>query len=145
MRSTPRRFSSFARATMALFVLVAACSKGSPPSAKTVGAVTGGASASCSPAGTELKVVAKNITFDRDCLAAPPDQRFTIRLDNEDPTRHDIEIYGLTTDGPKTFFEGKPFPGPRAKTFEVDALPTGMYYFECTVHPTAMNGTFVVE
>jgi plastocyanin len=128
---------------VAAILLLAACSKGGGPTAETTGAATGGPSAACSPAGTELTIVAKDNKFDQDCLAAPADQRFTIRLNNEDSTWHNIEIYSLTTNGPMSFFKAHPFTGPKAKTFEVDALSSGLYYFTCDVHPT-MNGMFVV-
>ena len=35
--------------------------------------------------------------------------------------------------------------GPATTTYSVPALKSGTYYFQCDVHPTTMNGTFVVK
>jgi plastocyanin len=98
-----------------------------------------------------VKVVAKNIHFDTDCLAAPAKQPFTITFENQDPgVDHNVEVYtkppidggtrlgGAT--GPVDFF-----PGVATKTYKVDPLKPGRYYFQCDVHPTAMFGTFIVK
>jgi plastocyanin len=29
--------------------------------------------------------------------------------------------------------------------FDVDALPSGMYYFDCVTHNVGMSGIFIVE
>ena len=82
--------------------------------------------------------------FDKDCLAAAANQPFTIRLDNRDSLRHNIEIYRIASDGPEMLFHGPMFIGPKTRTFDVDALPAGTYYFDCQAH-TGMGGTFIVE
>jgi plastocyanin len=33
------------------------------------------------------------------------------------------------------------FPGPAVRIYPVPAIPTGVYYFQCDVHPGLMNGT----
>ena len=35
--------------------------------------------------------------------------------------------------------------GPSSSTYHVGALKAGTYYFQCDVHPGAMNGTFIVK
>ena len=99
--------------------------------------------AACSPSGTELSVVAKDVAFDAKCLAAPAGQAFKITLDNQDPQLpHNVSIY--TKKGGDDLFMGETFPGPDKKTYDVEALEEGHYYFQCDVHPN-MSGEFVVE
>ena len=41
--------------------------------------------------------------------------------------------------------QGQIVIGPTTVTYHVVALVAGTYYFHCDVHPTAMQGTFVVK
>ena len=131
-------------ATVAAFVLLTACGQGDDPPASATPAATEGTPVTCSPAGDEIALVAERSAFDKDCLAAAANQPFTIRLDNRDSTRHNIEIYSIASDGPEMLFHGPMFIGPKTRTFDVDALPAGTYYFDCQAH-TGMGGTFIVE
>ncbi len=103
----------------------------------------GGTTATCSPSGTSLKITAKNLRFDTDCLAAPAGKPFSVTLDNQDPgTAHDLSIYadaGMT----QTLFKGSIFDGVKTETYHVHPLRAGTYHFRCDVHP-AMKGTFIV-
>ncbi len=104
-------------------------------------------SAVCSPSGTELEVAAETDTsgipsFDKDCLAAPADTRFTIRFDNRDAEAHNVDI--LDHPGGTSLFTGDLITGPKVVTYTVKPLPSGTYYFRCDVHPLRMHGTFVV-
>jgi plastocyanin len=101
---------------------------------------TGG---SCEPEGTSLEVTAQGIAFDTDCLAAPADQPFEIRFRNEDPDSHNVAIY-TDSSASEALFEGEIFPGPDERTYPVDPLQAGDFFFRCDVHPTQMTGTFVV-
>ena len=103
----------------------------------------------CSPAGTSLQIAAKNIHFDKSCLAAPAGQAFSVAFDNQDTNvPHNVEIYtskaatqrlGGATGATDTV------TGPATTTYQVSALKAGTYYFQCDVHPSAMFGTFVVK
>ena len=96
----------------------------------------------CSPDGTELQVVAEDLSFDTDCLAAPADTAFTIEFDNRDEgVPHNIDIEA--EDGAAAF-GGAIITGPTTTTYDVDALAAGTYSFFCRVHPGPMQGTFVV-
>jgi cytochrome c oxidase subunit 2 len=103
----------------------------------------------CSPNGTTLQIAAKNIHFDKTCLAAPANQAFTIDFDNQDPSvPHNVEIY--TDQAAKTRLGGATgisdtITGPAKTTYQVNPLKPGSYYFQCDVHPSAMSGTFVVK
>ncbi|MBI4259288.1 MAG: cupredoxin domain-containing protein [Actinobacteria bacterium] len=100
----------------------------------------GGRRATCEPSGTELTVTARNIAFDRGCLAAPAGRAFTIELANRDSgIPHNLSIYV----GGKALFEGEIFSGDDSRTYRVPALEAGDYTFVCDVHPE-MDGAFVV-
>ena len=45
----------------------------------------------------------------------------------------------------RSLFQGQIVIGPTTLTYHVGALAAGTYYFHCDVHPTAMQGTFVVK
>jgi len=99
--------------------------------------------AACAPEGTALTVVAEQMAFDTDCLAAPADTAFTIAFDNKDlGVPHNVSIY-KDDSATEALFTGELVTGPGKITYKVPALPAGTYFFRCDVHPT-MNGTFVV-
>ena len=132
---------------LAFGLTLAACGGGT----KTPNAsgTTPPASASCSPSGTALTITAKNLAFDKTCLAAPAGQAFTIQFANaENGTTHNIAI--LAADPAKdptakVFFRGAMFAGIKTMTYNVGAIAAaGTYFFHCEVHPTQMFGTFVV-
>jgi plastocyanin len=144
---------------IAIAATAAACGGGGPnaassPSAATSAPTTPAAttpsptaspSPACSPGGTQLKVntLPAALAFNTKCLAAPADTAFIIEFDNRSQgVRHDVAI---ATEGLiDVVFEGRILTGPEDVTYRVKAIPAGTYVFYCTVHPTAMNGTFVV-
>jgi plastocyanin len=116
-----------------------------PPSVTSQPSPTGTA-LPCQPDGTTVTISAQNTAFDKDCLAAPAAQAFTIEFTNNDAgVPHNVDIYDrqggthLGGAGPTEFF-----PGPGTTTYKVSPLDAGTYFFQCDVHPTAMFGTFVV-
>jgi plastocyanin len=102
----------------------------------------------CSPEGATVNVVARNISFDKKCLAAPADTAFTVSFDNADPgVPHNIHVFSADPSknpGTKSLFKGEIVTGPRTVAYRVRALPKGTYFFHCDVHPPQMQGTFVV-
>jgi plastocyanin len=124
----------------------------SPGSSPTISPGAGGSGSSvsyeCSPSGTQLQETAKGITFEKDCLAAPADQAFSIEFQNQDPgTPHNIHIFSADpSEDPnaRSLFTGDLVTGPSSMRYEVQALPGGRYFFHCDVHPTQMVGGFVV-
>lgn len=119
-----------------LALLGAACSSGtSATSLKKM--------ATCAPSGTALRIQAQNLHFDRDCLAAPADQAFTITLSNqENGIPHNVSIYPNGQAG-DALFKGGIVTGVQTTVYRVQGLPAGTYYFQCDVHPD-MNGALVV-
>jgi plastocyanin len=97
----------------------------------------------CSPNGTSLTISAFDGKFDKNCLAAPASQAFTIDFKNLDRgIPHNVAIYEDET-AQKTFFKGELVDGPGEKTYSVPALPEGKFFFRCDPHPD-MHGTFIV-
>jgi plastocyanin len=100
------------------------------------------AAATCSPNGAALSVTAFDSKFDKDCLAAPAGQTFTIDFSNLDRgIPHNVAIYEDET-AAKTLFKGDLIDGPGKTTYSVDALPAGTFFFRCDPHPD-MKGTFI--
>ena len=101
------------------------------------------AGGTCSPNGTALSISAFDGKFDKNCLAAPANQAFTIDFNNLDRgIPHNVAIYEDQT-ARKMFFKGELIEGPNKITYSVQALPQGRFFFRCDPHPD-MNGTFIV-
>jgi plastocyanin len=61
----------------------------------------------------------------------------TIKWTNFDSVQHNVTSQG----GPQSF-ASKDFG--EGKTFEVKVTKPGVIHYECTIHPTTMNGTIEV-
>jgi plastocyanin len=96
------------------------------------------------PGAGTIRVVAKNTAFDVDRIELPADEPSMITLDNEDPAAHNLSIYEDESASGEPLFTFEPFAGPATKTFDVDPIPEGEYYFHCDVHPV-MSGTVEVR
>jgi len=109
-----------------------------------VPAVAAEARADCAPSGTALSIAAQEKKFDKDCLAAPAGQAFTIAFDNQDvAVPHNVSIYD-TSSGNKVLFKGDIIFGPNKTTYSVPAQAAGRYEFRCDPHDDTMIGTFIV-
>lgn len=129
----------------AAILLLSACGRAGgsdDPAMSGMPGMGSGQQTSCSPTGLSLTLSAEDLKFDRQCLAAPAEQAFTIAFNNKEPVSHDVEI-DQAGDSSKKLFTGSAFTGPKIVTYQVGALPAGIYRFRCTLHP-AMQGTFVV-
>jgi plastocyanin len=105
---------------------------------------TGKATSTCEPAGTTLTITASATKFDKDCLAAPANQAFTINYDNKDQRAHNIVI--LTShSATDALYKADLFQGPGTQSFDVPALAAGTYAFHSDSNPAAMSGTFIVK
>jgi plastocyanin len=112
--------------------------------AATAGHDHSGGAADCSPTGTTVSVVAKDIKYDASCLAAPADKPFTLAFDNKDSIPHSVAILESHT-ATQVLFHTDTFAGPKSMTFTLGPLKAGTYHFHCEVHPDQMNGTFLVK
>ena len=104
----------------------------------------GNPTSNCSPSGNAVTITVNGTKFDKDCLAAPASQAFTITIDNKDSVAHNIAILESHT-ASDVLFRAEIFQGPKSQTFNVGALRPGTYAFHCEVHPNQMSGTFVVK
>ncbi len=93
-----------------------------------------------------INLVAKNIAFNTTKITVPAGANIDVNFDNQDQyVPHNFAIY--TDESAKTvIFQGKTITGP-AKIIYTFVAPTnpGTYFFRCDVHPTTMNGQFIVE
>jgi plastocyanin len=109
----------------------------------------------CSPSGTTLRVLTtakRTHTFTTPqlapervtCLAAPADTPFKIEYSNDDTSWHGTHNIAIR-DGNEDLFKGEIISVAASPiTYNVPALPAGIYKFLCTFHG-AMAGDFVVE
>jgi len=101
--------------------------------------------AACTADGTALAIGAEDKKFDKDCLAVPPEQAFTIEFDNRDLARgHNVAIYDTADGNNKELFKGEVIRGPSKTTYSVPAQAKGTYEFVCDPHAETMRGTFIV-
>jgi plastocyanin len=107
----------------------------------------------CQPEGTALEITAlkaeagKLPSYDKECLAAPAGQDFTITLKSDDFLEHNVSIYLKDgADYSDGLFNGELFRGPgKTRTYEVPAIDEpGIYSFRCDEHLTVMKGVLVV-
>ncbi len=128
---------------IAFFAVVAsACGGGDDAAPQTAGSPADGGGP-CSPSGTTVQVTAKNLAFDKKCLAAPANQRFTIEFSNQDAgVPHNISVFPDQSGG-EPLIQGDVVTGVTKITYNGPALEAGSYFFVCEVHPP-MQGTFVV-
>jgi plastocyanin len=104
--------------------------------------MTGTIESGAAPGG--IPVVAEGLKFDTNELDLPAGQPVTISFENKDVgILHNIAIYNDASKS-TVLFQGEQFPGLDTKTYTVDALEPGDYYFQCDVHNN-MNGTVVVS
>lgn len=90
------------------------------------------------------RITAKDITFDKACLAAKANTPFTMTFVNQDPVPHNVSIFrGSDASGPNVFL-GEVFTGGQ-RVYRIPALAPGRYFYRCDVHPTAMTGTLLVR
>ncbi len=98
----------------------------------------------CDPNGSNLSLVAHNISWNAFCLAVPAGAPFTVNITNQDDgIEHNFSIYDSFFEK-QTFFTSPKITGPASETLNVGALPPGHYYFQCDVHGPAMSGAFIV-
>ena len=114
----------------------------------------------CTPKGSPLKISAVNVQWilpgggSADpggiCLAAPAGSKFTITLNNDvnkqgfaTPT-HQLSIYRDST-ATDQLFAGDVVAYGASKTYQVPALPDGVYLFRCDIHPLTMTGVLVAK
>jgi cytochrome c oxidase subunit II len=102
------------------------------------------AASGCPDDPTRGQIAAKDIAFDKDCLAAPAGKPFNLKFDNQDAVDHNVSVY-KTEAAADVLFQGAIFKGPKTETYNLKPMPKGSYFFRCDVHPSAMTGKLVVR
>ena len=100
--------------------------------------------ATCEPSGTTLTITASANKFDKNCLAAPANQAFTINYENKDSRPHNIVILESHS-ATEAMFKADLFQGPASKTFNVPPLRPGTFAFHSDSNPAELSGTFIVK
>ncbi len=93
-----------------------------------------------------MNLTADNMAFDTDTITVPAGAEVTINFDNQDDgIPHNFAVYENST-AQDPIFQGEIVTGPDTTeyTFTAPEEP-GTYYFQCDVHPSQMNGDFIVE
>jgi plastocyanin len=106
----------------------------------------------CAPVGTEIQLVALESetgeppSFNKECIAVPAGEPFTVRLRNKDFLEHNFSLF---TDEQlsELLFRGDRFRGPgETLVYDVPAVAEpGQYTFVCDVHLTLMRGTLLAQ
>jgi plastocyanin len=143
----PRRAAPGARLLIAiaavagiLSLVLAACSSGGsgtpPPS---------GAACAVADAQNHVAISAKNIQFSAPCIEATAGEPIVITFTNQEAVTHDIAVY-TNASKEQELIRSDMISGPNTSTtITVPAQQPGQLYFECTIHPAAMNGALVVR
>jgi plastocyanin len=107
----------------------------------------------CQPeSGTTLTITApvgaSGSGFDKKCFGVAAAAAFSVTFKNDDTgVPHNWALF--TNQGATDRLGGAPdastfITGPDETTYQVKALDPGVYFYHCDIHPTTMNGSFVV-
>ena len=92
-----------------------------------------------------IAISADQLRFSAPCMVAPAGVAFVVRFTNHESEPHNVAIYGDRSKGDSVEV-GEIITGPdKSIDYPVEALAAGEYYFDCTVHPAAMNGALYVR
>ncbi|MDQ4148472.1 MAG: cupredoxin domain-containing protein, partial [Actinomycetota bacterium] len=90
-----------------------------------------------------VNIAANNLAFDQRELVVPAGREFKLVFNNQEALPHNVAILRSQGSG-EVLFREPPFTGPAERTYTVNAIPAGSYYFQCDVHPN-MNGTVTAQ
>lgn len=104
----------------------------------------GPADAGTGPA-VEVELSAENIAFSRNEISVPAGAQVTMTFTNNDAVGHDFDLWESSSKQDQ-LFDGEIITGPgQTTTYEFTAPEEpGEYFFDCSVHPQQMTGTFIV-
>ncbi len=91
--------------------------------------------------GTSLTLVAEDVAFDTNMLAAQVGEEVTVEYDIRDEVPHNLHVITDSGEDPKTEVE----TGPTTQTLTFTIGKPGSYTYVCDVHPQQMKGTLKVS
>lgn len=103
--------------------------------------------AACARANADgvIAISPDQLRFSAPCMVAPAGVAFVVRFTNDESEAHNVAIYGDRSKADAVEV-GEVITGPdKSIDYPVEALAAGEYYFDCTVHPAAMNGALYVR
>ena len=91
-----------------------------------------------------IDLAAKNLAFDKSTITVPAGAQVTINFNNQDAISHNFALY-TDSSASKSIFVGQTISA--STTVYKFTAPTtpGTYFFRCDVHPSIMNGKFIVQ
>ena len=130
---------------MALVLALAACSQGSAQWTPLPSGAEPPAACARVDADGVIAISADQLRFSAPCMAAPAGLAFVVRFTNNESELHNVAIYTDRSKGTSVTV-GDTITGPdKTVDYPADAVAAGDYYFECTIHPAAMNGALYVR
>ena len=93
-----------------------------------------------------VNIMAENTAFNVSTITVTAGSEVTVNFDNQDANvAHNIAFYE-TSAADKPIYVGEVFQGPKMIVYKFTApdIP-GTYFFRCDVHPSNMNGQFIVQ
>lgn len=100
------------------------------------------------PGPMTIDLIAQNMAFNMSTITVPAGAKVKVNFDNKDSgVQHNFAVYqNQSGGGTKAIFVGQNITGPATTTYTFTAPAAGgSYFFECDVHPSQMNGQFIVQ
>ncbi len=94
------------------------------------------------PADADTTVTSVDMAFETETITVAAGETFTVALINQDSMPHNIAIYADSSKSEK-LFEGE-MVTDGTTVYDIEALDSGEYFFDCSLHPE-MTGTLIVE
>ncbi len=94
---------------------------------------------------TTVALTAQGLAFDKSSITVPAGATVTVNFNNMDAgIGHNFALY-TDSSASTMLFRGAIMTGPTTTTYTFTAPSTpGTYFYRCDVHPTTMNGQFIV-
>ena len=130
---------------MALGVMLVPVALGTAVALKIIPTKTeGGKEAEAGP--PVVKLVAKDVKFDKSEINLVANTENTINLDNQDTQPHNIVVFAGPDASAPPLNDASVITNAGQKTaYKVKAPGPGTYFFHCAVHPAQMTGKAVVK
>jgi plastocyanin len=143
IRTLPRRRAVQLVGLAALTLVLVACSGGTSTTPLPSGAEPPADCARVDGSGV-ITLSADHSKFSAQCMVANAGEVFTIHFTNNEDQPHNVSLYESSAKATE-LFRGEVITGPdQSIDYPIDALQAGEYWFDCLVHPEAMNGVLYV-